>query len=583
MPTFSIIIPVYKVEKYIKDCIESLITQTFDDFEALFVDDCGGDNSINIAEKYSKKDKRIKIFRLDKNQGVSVARNKALEHACGKYIICVDPDDWLELNALEILNEAVNKYDVDSIWFDGNKYYEETNKIDKNSVNSNRCGYLTVTPENIYKLSEYTCFKVFKTELIKKDNIKWPEGITLGEDSEFYYKYFTLHPNSYIIEDRLYNYRIRSGSIVTNYQKGIVQIEDLYNVVRNLKKFYQENNLWYEYKQAIFALLRKRITLAKLTAGNYEKSLQLSKEILDEFNFPNDFKQFNISLEPLVSIIIPIYNVENYIEQCIRSIQLQSYSNLEIICVDDKGIDNSIKIVESMSKQDERIKIIYHDCNKGIGAARNTGIRATNGDYIFFVDSDDWMEVECIETVIKKFQETKLDTVWFKSYVYWEDSRKKERFWEQYYMNYPEGYFRVDETNMFLFTQYVWNKGYRKDFILENNLFFVEGLYFEDMEYFLRLYLASPKTYMINKLLYTYRRWSNSVISCCTKEVKKAEDLYKINRMIYEYLVNNNLYEKFSKEFKRFTQSNLNMFSAFPNVYNQLSPIMEDLKKLINI
>lgn len=576
MPVFSIIIPVYKVEKYIKDCIESLINQTFGDFEALFTDDCGGDDSIKIVEEYAKNDNRIKVLKHDRNKGVAAARNTALSHASGKYIVCLDPDDWFENNTLEILYHEMTGRDIDFLWFDGKKYYEDTGTFDSMPAVDCRRGYLTISPANIYKLSDYTCFKVFKNNLIKKNDIKWPEDVTLGEDSEFCYKYISLNPKSYIIEDRLYNYRIRNNSIVTNYHKGIVQIEDLFKVVRHLKAFYIEHDIWNLFKPAILALLRKRIELARVTPDNYEKSLLLANNLIEDFNFPQDFEQFNIPAEPLVSVIIPFYNVEKYLEQCINSVRFQSYPHLEIICVDDKGTDKSLKIAEKLGKQDSRIRIIKHNKNKGLGAARNTGLKNATGDYVFFVDSDDWMERDCIKTVIKKFQEVKTDTIWFKSYVYWENSQNRERFWENNYMDIPEGFFNVTSENMFKLTQYVWNKGYRRKFLIDNNLFFIEGVCFEDMEYFLRLYLASPETYMIDTLLYTYRRHETSIISTCTREVQKARDLYTVNSIIYKYLVQNGLWEKHAKDFIRFTYSNINMFRNFPDVNKQLYPIMKD-------
>ena len=104
--------------------------------------------------------------------------------------------------------------------------------------------------------------------------------------------------------------------------------------------------------------------------------------------------------EPLISIIVPIYRVEEYLDKCLSSIINQTYKNLEIILVNDGSDDNSIKIAKKYAKKDERIKIIEED-NKGLSCARNTGINASTGKYITFVDSDDFIEENYIEVLYK--------------------------------------------------------------------------------------------------------------------------------------------------------------------------------------
>ena len=118
----SVIIPVYKVEKFIRQCIESILNQSFTDFEVLVVDDCGGDSSMDIVEEYAKKDNRIRILRHERNRGLAAARNTALDSAVGTYIVCLDSDDWMELNCLDDINAEFNLRKTPSIWFNARKY-----------------------------------------------------------------------------------------------------------------------------------------------------------------------------------------------------------------------------------------------------------------------------------------------------------------------------------------------------------------------------------------------------------------------------------------------------------------------------
>src|SRR5690625_639570 len=114
---------------------------------------------------------------------------------------------------------------------------------------------------------------------------------------------------------------------------------------------------------------------------------------------------------PLVTIIIPVYNVEKYIEECINSILEQTYSNIEIIAIDDGSTDNSLKILKQYSS--DKLYIYKHDKNKGQAAARNLGIEVSNGEYILFVDSDDLIRKDAVEILIMEMQKNDVSLIRF--------------------------------------------------------------------------------------------------------------------------------------------------------------------------
>ncbi len=114
--------------------------------------------------------------------------------------------------------------------------------------------------------------------------------------------------------------------------------------------------------------------------------------------------------ESLVSIIVPVYNVENYISDCIESIIKQSYSNIEIIIIDDGSTDNSLAICNEYASKDNRIKLISK-MNEGVAIARNTGLKKANGDWIMFVDSDDWIEIDAVKILLTQVDSDNIDMV----------------------------------------------------------------------------------------------------------------------------------------------------------------------------
>jgi len=578
MPEFSIIIPVYKVEKYIRQCIESVLNQTFKDFEALVVDDCGGDSSIDIVKEYAKKDKRIKILYHKSNQGLAEARNTALDAAKGKYIVCLDSDDWMNVYCLDTIKATFEKHKTTSVWFNARKYYENTHSFQSAPINNQSEGIKILTPQNIAGHSDFTWIKAYTRESIQKYNLKWPKGLTF-EDGEFYFKYFTLNPETYMISDCLINYRHRNDSIVRRANRGDVKMSDIYDVVKHLREFWIEHGVYDKYKTTILKLIQNRIKMAKNLSWT-QKHIELSYKFLKDLHYPEDLevsredKLSQNEKKPLVSIVVPFYNVEKYIGQCLDSIINQTYRNIEIICVDDCGQDNSIQIVKEYAKKDKRIKIVRHKNNKGLGGARNTGLENAKGKYIFFIDSDDWINICCIQLTVEKLIETGLNTVFFKADTYYDKTKNLTPIWYPEYKNHPNGYFKIDEDNMCKLPHYSWNKGYRREFLINNKIKWQENVIYEDMEFFFKLFIASPYTYMIDEPLYIYRIRDDSIIGKCYKNLTKAEDLYTITKNIYDYLKSNNLMEKYKKSFLHLVTNNLNNYRSFPETHKKLVPLM---------
>lgn len=163
-----------------------------------------------------------------------------------------------------------------------------------------------------------------------------------------------------------------------------------------------------------------------------------------------------------VSIIIPVYGVEKYISQCLESVINQSYENIEIIVVNDGTKDNSMKIVEEYLL-DERIKIINKE-NGGLASAKNRGIEEATGEYIYFLDSDDWIEVNTIEVLVE--ESNNLDIIYSNFWYFDEKNQKKRKNKEKIKSNMSmTGEYLLGYSTEIM----VWNKIYKKVFLKKNN------------------------------------------------------------------------------------------------------------------
>ena len=183
--------------------------------------------------------------------------------------------------------------------------------------------------------------------------------------------------------------------------------------------------------------------------------------------------------EPAISVIVPIYNVEPYLGECLDSLCGQTLRNIEIIGVDDGSTDGSGALLDEYAAKDKRI-IAVHQKNAGVSAARNAGMHLAKGEYLAFVDGDDWMDADFLQKLYTMAQEYGADIAAGGIMLY-EDGKKNTPL-----VKYDKIQSACWENDVFALMNvpwhcYVWNKIYRREMLLENNIFFSEGKYFEDM------------------------------------------------------------------------------------------------------
>lgn len=232
---------------------------------------------------------------------------------------------------------------------------------------------------------------------------------------------------------------------------------------------------------------------------------------------------------PLVSIIVPIYNVEKYIERCINSVIIQTYTQWECICVDDCTPDKSVSIVEKLIKDDVRFKILRHKQNGGLSAARNTGTKAAMGEYVYYLDSDDELTPVCLESLVQlavKYPKAEIIQGSTRSLPEeegdWRDINNK--------IDYPE--YTEDKDwimrHYFALENFIpvnaWNKLIKKDWIdaAGDKLFFVEGIIHEDDRWIFDVTKRISAIAFSRTIGYAHYRTEGSIMSNKTKSHYKS-------------------------------------------------------------
>lgn len=203
-----------------------------------------------------------------------------------------------------------------------------------------------------------------------------------------------------------------------------------------------------------------------------------------------------------ISVIIPVYNAEKYLCQCLDSIINQSFKDIEIICINDGSTDSSAQILSKYANSDPRIKLITQQ-NRGQALTRNIGIDIAEGEFIAFFDADDWLELNCLEKAFNALNNTDCDFLAFRynfkdcarDVIYYQSRVSKQILTSE-----------RDRLALVIFYSFpVWNKLYRLDFLRNNNLKFPAGLIFEDINFTITSSLLAKKIITIPDYLYNYR------------------------------------------------------------------------------
>lgn len=274
-----------------------------------------------------------------------------------------------------------------------------------------------------------------------------------------------------------------------------------------------------------------------------------------------------------LSIIVPVYNVEKYLKKCLDSLINQTLAEIEIICVNDGSTDNSLNILQEYSQKDKRVKIINKE-NSGLGFARNVGIEHAQGDYIGFVDSDDWVSPEMYEKMYENAKKNDSDMVICQAYLFDDETHEikdNEPIFnlDCFNENFNNRVFNHEETKDFLFNICVtaWNKIYKAQFLSDNKIKFFK-ISFEDNIFFTEAYLNAKRVSLVNEPLYYYR--INRDGSIIKDGNKKFFDIIPMNELIESILIETNNYKTYENDFLIFKiSSTISRFEQVDDVYKE--------------
>ena len=497
----SIVVPIYNVESYLRMCLDSISVQTYKNFECILINDGSTDNSKQIAEEYLT-DSRFKLINQS-NKGLSGARNTGISHIREEstFVAFVDSDDYIYPDFLETLIEHIED-DVDII--EGMiEYFHDEIKADNVCHNfekkiliskDDKLGELAL---NELRVSVFP--KLFRKSLLTEDF--FPEG-WIFEDLAVVPELVSDSRRWIKLPKVIYGYRVRPNSITT--KEFSEEKLDVFNI-------FEKYDLFFKDESDGTKLLVEKIKYLHLNYHDIEFVPENNqyKQLYKQEKQKLLSKIADYESKALISIIVPIYNVEKYLRQCLDSIRDQSYQNFECLLINDGSPDNSADICKEYVSKDPRFRYIEKE-HGGVSSARNLGLEHSKGEYITFIDSDDWVDSDYLEVLYKSLTDEKADVA---VSTYKQFNMDDNNY---YVHSYQRGYEKRVFTNQELIDEFIaldtFDYSYRfvcgklvRKCLLDKITFNEKTTLGEDMEFWLKLYLISNKIVYVNRDSYVYR------------------------------------------------------------------------------
>ena len=538
----------YNVEGYVIKALDSLMRQTVENVECIIIDDGSTDRSVKRVVAYSQKRQGI-ILLSGANAGVSCARNKGLEVARGEFIFFMDADDVLSSGGLEALYLAAKEHGADVVsgvakrfnrngkWSIGRHVDNGVYRLGEKVLHSNL--------ELLYSLEPWG--KLIRREVVAE--AKFTEGIDIIGTHPFILTALSKAKKMYTIDKVVYFNR-KKGELSRFQHNDVELMEDILISIETIDKIFSCQKLKPDLKIAYYERLLKvdiRPALRRVTTSRWEKvqvayfqllsawlqkmDQELLEKLSDVCQMVSDVKdnisyltyeakkayfecvkvinQMNLEVPEKsnlegkgikVSVIVPVYNVEEYLMEALNSLVKQTLADIEIILVDDGSIDHSPDIMRMYERLYRNIILITQE-NAGPSVARNKGLEVVSGEFVFFMDSDDKLELEGLEALYEAAKERGTDIT---TGTLMRFNSKGQWFRKNHVVVNEPG-----EKSLLRNPRLLWmlgpvNKLFKRQLV--EDIRFPEGLHMsEDQPFVIEAFLKAPVIYTVDKVVYYYR------------------------------------------------------------------------------
>ncbi len=601
-PKVSVVVPTYNQEEYLNEALSSLSEQSLEEMEFIVVNDGSTDKCMTIYSEYANIDKRFTL--IDKvNSGYGHSMNVGIDAAKGEYLGILEPDDYVTKNMFSDLYKIARDNDLDIVKADFYRFVvnsDGSTTTKRNSLSPDKSFYNRVLcpgeEQQTFLFIMNTWSGIYSLDFLNKWKIRHNETPGASyQDNGFWFQTFVYAQKCLFVDKPYYmNRRDNPNSSMFSTGKFYCVTNEYRFIWECLSK---DPNLKNKFEQIFY---RKKF--GNFLTTYYRIAVDCKKQYLEHFRdeflplFENnkldrslyDDNSWTILSEIVdqggaywdkvrVSVIMPVYNAEAWIKECLDSIFAKDEVHAECICVDDGSTDNTLSILREYEEKDYRIKVITQE-NGGAGKARNNGMKYASGEYWMFLDCDDVFEADTLRMVYNFSHSRQADITVFRSNQFATDVNKSTPM--QYTIKpewlpseQPFAGIDIRENIFAAFVGWPWDKMFRADFIKETGLKFQEQRTTNDLLFVFSSIVKAQRIYTMNSVLAHHRRLSDSL--SVTRE-KSWFCFYDALCALKNQLIEWGLYERFERDYisysLNFSLWNLNSLKgeAYYKLYDKL-------------
>lgn len=560
MPAISIIVPVHNGEAYLGECLDSILGQSFDDFELICVDDGSTDSSPEILERYSAFDGRMRVIR-QACSGAGSARNVGMSAATGDYLLFLDADDFFLPDMFAKAIETARRSDADIVFMGGRRYDQEKSTVSseyeflyEGLLPDKEVFSAADAPETLFRITTPAPWsKLFKASFVEGNGLGF-QNLPNSNDLFFTYSSMARAGRMIALKGDFIRYRVNTGKGTQDgkarnplcFFEALRSWEDdlkTSGTFALLERSYVNASLsviWYNITSTRSDTARLRILDYLLEHGEYQQELLGREEDFYKYFDTKDLWCFvkaalsqrkklllaenpvaarkvagslGMSAEPVISVVVPVFNSAQYVEQTIHSLLSQTFGDFELICVNDGSTDKTFEVLQACAERDKRI-VVYDQPNQGQSVARNAAIDVARGRFLHFMDSDDLLREDAFERLADTMEKQDLDLLYFDAESFYESSDLAENHpWFQWGYKrscaYNEIYDGAELMSLFCrhgdYVQSPCMYLIRREILEKTAIRFHPGILHEDNAFTFEVGLAARRAAHLHEALYRRR------------------------------------------------------------------------------
>lgn len=569
-PLVSIVMPMKNAEAFLPDCLESILSQTYSNWELICIDDGSTDGSAQLLEGYASNNPRIRPI-AQNSEGTGAARNRGMGLARGKYIIFLDSDDIFLPDLLKTTVDASERADADVALFGGRSFDSDTGEMSaKMEFINTSLAPIGVFSRNdcldtLFRISTpCTWTKLFKRTFLEEHGLRFEE-IPYTEDLSFTRSALALADRIIALDADLVRYRRNIGTSMEDKkdEKPLCFLKALQTLFHTLEANSLFPLLFNTYADQVLSTTRYCLSSAATDkarteilcaleddffrsldllghskpwyatshgfecAKYLEAALRQKRTITAERNSATVLprllseRKSHHEISPAITTIIPVHNAAAYVAETLDSVLSQSAIELEVICIDDGSRDESLAILLEFAEKDPRVTVFAQE-NQGLSSTRNAGIRLARGKYVHFLDSDDKLAPGTYQSLLHRAIRDDLDILLFDASAFFEDeeSLNKHSSYLTYYTRSKE--YPACTSGATLLDEMAANGDYKpsaclyllkRDFIMQAELLFHPAILHEDNGFTFAALIESERASHMQKAFYQRRVHESSIMT----------------------------------------------------------------------